>query len=878
MSSQLKAILITNLHKVPEFLTEPLTFIPSPKEINKLEENNAYILNSECNIVPINLENPKILISDIQEFLDQISSIILKRDEIKDTDTLLLEEKTEWDLLDINNDEAYNLEIFNNQVCIYSKFEKGLFYGVQTFIQLIKNSFLSNKKLIESAIIERKSLYLPEIEIKDLPDLRIRGVSIDISRGQVFTVESAKRFLKILSNYKLNFCCLYIEDMFSHSKHPKIGRKRGAFKIKEIKEINQYSVDRHIELVPIFECLGHVDNILMHSKYENLGEFPGAHCFDISNSDIYPLIEDYISKISKSFSTDYFHVGCDEPYDIGAGRSKEYIEKLGIKKSIQDFTDKIYNMVKKNNKRHVIMYHDILKLDDDLINVINKDIILMYWNYKPKEKYSKIKNLLNSGYRIIVSPSMLNWQRNFPDNNNASKNIISLAEEAYKFKDQGCLGLITSAWGDQRYYSFRENEIFGSILTGAVTWSTLNFDYNNFKSQYGFLFFGLNKKSLLKFNQMFTLLSSSPSLYYRVSLLIPPLFYTYLFRHPFPFRKFKTSFKNFSKLKTIANQCLVFHDELKSKIIFEKQNFEYIHYGIELAEYLADKIELSDNVSKLLLKSDLSEDKIDQINTSLKEIIIKTNYLKTRFRNLWLNAAKLPCLFQILKLFDFLNKTYNEKIEQIKNDIKFKDPFLESEWIWINDHDDSTRPCYFRKTIEILEPVKKAILQCIAGNYMKVYLNNEYLGDVYSRFSLSALPIYSRVKIFDITKKLNEGENILAIEAWNFEGGKGAINIYGQNQLKYNLIQQIISDHWWVCSKKLQETDDWKKIDFDDNDWEEVKSYGRPPNLNGDIYAPNLLEGEISETQDYFGIENWFNTITKKKHVGYGIKLIKPFG
>ena len=159
MSSQLKAILITNLHKVPEFLTEPLTFIPSPKEINKLEENNAYILNSECNIVPIHIENPNIIIEDIQEFLDQISSINLKRDGIKETDTQLLEEKTEWDLLDINNDEAYNLEVFNNQVCIYSKFEKGLFYGVQTFIQLMKNSFLSNKKLIESPVKERKALY-----------------------------------------------------------------------------------------------------------------------------------------------------------------------------------------------------------------------------------------------------------------------------------------------------------------------------------------------------------------------------------------------------------------------------------------------------------------------------------------------------------------------------------------------------------------------------------------------------------------------------------------------------------------------------------------------------------------------------------------------
>ena len=79
---------------------------------------------------------------------------------------------------------------------------------------------------------------------------------------------------------------------------------------------------------------------------------------------------------------------------------------------------------------------------------------------------------------MIASPSMLNWQRSFPDNKNAGKNINNFIKAAHSNKDNGCLGVLTSTWGDMRYYSFRENEIFGAILNGAIAWTTLEFNFN----------------------------------------------------------------------------------------------------------------------------------------------------------------------------------------------------------------------------------------------------------------------------------------------------------------------------------------------------------------------------------------------------------------
>ena len=478
----LKAIIIKNLEKLDDSLNEHLVLIPKPKEIKNIEKNKSYVLTAESTFHYLNLDNQNILLNDLNEFLNQISDIIIKNLVPEDSDYELLKNPNESSLLNDNNEESYNLEIKDGRIFIYSINEKGIFYGIQTLIQLIKNALLLDKILINLPKNERKRFILSEIEIKDVPDLRIRGIAQDISRGQVFTVENAKRYIKIISHYKMNFYCPYIEDMFAHPKHPVIGNNRGALTCEEIKEIDEFAKKRYVEFVPIFECLGHVDNILQHREYGDLGEFPGAHSLDISNPKIYDFLNDYISELSKCFSTNYFHIGCDESYDIGRYNSKEYIKEKGKSEALIDFYEKVYQIARENNNKYVIMYDDIVRKNEKILKNLNKDIILMYWDYSPKKSYPDVETFLKAGYKVIVSPSMLSWQRNFPDNKNASRNIINLIKTAYENRNNGCLGVLTSTWGNMRYYSLRENEIFGAILNGAVAWTTMNFTYKTFKN------------------------------------------------------------------------------------------------------------------------------------------------------------------------------------------------------------------------------------------------------------------------------------------------------------------------------------------------------------------------------------------------------------
>ncbi|MFX0059733.1 MAG: family 20 glycosylhydrolase [Candidatus Heimdallarchaeota archaeon] len=852
--------------------------IPNPKEIRFSDENLTFKITPDCNLFLFNVLNKNLFINDFNNFLESISNIRLSSDKINfDMIDKDIQNKIQIQyLLTINNQEVYNLEITDGNIIIFSIHEQGLFYGLQTLIQLLKNAYILHNEL-----------FLHNIKIRDNPDLKIRGIAQDISRGQVFTIENAKRYIKIISHYKMNFYCVYIEDMFAHPKHPSVGKNRGALTKTEIEEIDRFAKERFINFVPIFECLGHVDNLLTHKEYEQLGEYPGAQCLNISNPEIYNFLEDYISELTNAFSSSYFHIGCDESFDFGKYRSREFIKNIGKSQAYLDFYERLYEMVRSYGKTNVIMYDDIVASDKKILENLNKNIIIMLWEYRPKKKYPKVEKLLKAGYKVIVSPSMLNWQRNFPDNRNSSKNIYSLVRTAYEKKDEGCLGVLTCTWGDFHYYSLRENEIFGAILTSELTWSFELYEYNNLKKKFGFLFYGINKEYLNQFNDLYTKLSSSASLYKKLAILLPPFFYTYFFKHPFPTKKYKPSCKNYDKLEELGNKCIRLYEQLEDYTKFEIHNFEYIKFGAELAKYLGEKLRISFNITKSLNNSNINQESIVRHIPDLDYIKDKFEYLKKNYEELWLRAAKRPCLDFNLKLFDFVLNCYEKKKTQLNSGIPFEDPYIPSEWIWVKEGVCPKLPRYFRKSFKINSPIKKVKLQGIACTHMKIFINSKYVGEVFSRISLSILPIYNRVKAFDITEYINIGDNVIAIEAYNYEGYKGAINIFLQVLYDDNRIQEIYSDKNWICCKNVDlDNNNWILLHYDDKDWKPVKSYGKPPKLNGDIFKPDLINGEISLTQDYFGVEGFFyNAMTILITYFYGklkrfigkifIKLIK---
>ncbi|HMF29769.1 MAG TPA: glycoside hydrolase family 20 zincin-like fold domain-containing protein, partial [Candidatus Lokiarchaeia archaeon] len=135
---------------------------------------------------------------------------------------------------EINPEESYLLQIYDRYCSIDALTAKGLYYGIVTFIQLIQAE-ISGEKL------------LPECIIFDYPTMAIRGVADDNSRGQVVTVESAKRYIREISRVKNNFFAIYIEDIFEFTNHPLIGVGRGRLNRAEVREICEYGAKFFVE-------------------------------------------------------------------------------------------------------------------------------------------------------------------------------------------------------------------------------------------------------------------------------------------------------------------------------------------------------------------------------------------------------------------------------------------------------------------------------------------------------------------------------------------------------------------------------------------------------------------------------------------------------
>ena len=369
--------------------------------------------------------------------------------------------------------------LFSEDSTMYLKADslQGIYYGIQTIIQLL-NSTNSKNLLRQVAII-------------DYPRLEIRGVSDDISRGQAATIENLKKFIKTLSHFKINhYYLVYMQDMFKFEKYPDIGKGRGAYSKAEIKDLFEYAKKHFVELIPIFQTIGHWENILHDENYWDYGEFPGSNSLNVANEQIYVLLDNMIGELREVFKSEYFHIGADESWDVGKGASKAYVDKIGISQAYLKHYKKVYEIVKKHGYTKIIIYHDILYKHKEVLVGLPEDMIIMYWKYDTKDKHPIVDKIKEFKLPLVVSPSIIDYNRLFPSLLRSEKNITNLIKYGYK---NGAIGEITSSWGDYNNKEIRENRIYGFIYSAQIGWDPVReMNFLIFWKSALFHFFGID--------------------------------------------------------------------------------------------------------------------------------------------------------------------------------------------------------------------------------------------------------------------------------------------------------------------------------------------------------------------------------------------------
>ena len=208
-----------------------------------------------------------------------------------------------------NGNEGYQLNVTNNGVTIMANKPAGIFYGVQTLLQLLPKEIESKERvnipwiIVPGTKTNKGGFWnIPLVQINDYPRFGWRGLMLDVVR-HYFTKQQVKDFIDHMVEYKYNMLHLHLTDdqgwrieIKSLPKLTTVGAFRperatwgqltkpaadepktygGFYTQNDIKELIRYAQDRFVTILPEIDVPGH--SLALVSAYPELSCTPGIY-------------------------------------------------------------------------------------------------------------------------------------------------------------------------------------------------------------------------------------------------------------------------------------------------------------------------------------------------------------------------------------------------------------------------------------------------------------------------------------------------------------------------------------------------------------------------------------------------------------------------
>ena len=293
----------------------------------KMEQGTGSFLLSEKTKLYTNLQGGE---AELWENYLKALPVQLKEARMKDRKQmlfLLITPKTPQ----LPSPESYTLSVTPQRIEIRATSGAGLFYGMQTLLQLMQPASTG-------------SYSVPSVEIEDTPRFAYRGLMLDVSR-HFSTKEFIKKQIDALAYYKINRLHLHLTDAagwrLEIKKYPLLtdfaawrtdptwkkwwngGRKYlrydepgasgGYYTQDDIREILEYARQHYITVIPEIEMPSHSEEVL--AAYPQLscsGEPYKNSDFCVGNEETFTFLENVLTEVMELFPSEYIHVGGDE--------------------------------------------------------------------------------------------------------------------------------------------------------------------------------------------------------------------------------------------------------------------------------------------------------------------------------------------------------------------------------------------------------------------------------------------------------------------------------------------------------------------------------------------------------------------------------------
>lgn len=313
-----------------------------------------------------------------------------------------------------NNDklgqEGYVLDVSVRRILISANTPIGVFYGIETLLQMLQTDFQTPKVMYTHFTKE-----LPCVKITDYPRFAYRGKHLDCSR-HFFSVDYIKRYINLLAFHKINTFHWHLTDdqgwrieikkyplltqkgsirkqtLVGHyndlpeNEHNFDGKEYGGFYTQEeIKEIVAYAAQRHINIIPEIEIPGHVSAAMSaYPEYSCRGKQEEVICdwgvFDnvmCSKEATFRFIEDVLDEVCVLFPSQYIHIGGDECpttrwAECETCRANMQRLNLSLDKFQSYFTQRVEDYLKTKGRK-------IIGWDEILEKGVDKDAVILSW-------------------------------------------------------------------------------------------------------------------------------------------------------------------------------------------------------------------------------------------------------------------------------------------------------------------------------------------------------------------------------------------------------------------------------------------------------------------------------------------------------------------
>lgn len=387
----------------------PVSIVPKPLHLEQTEEQ--FVLKSGMTIACE--EGLKEQAEYLSQMLRQATGweIKVRPDSRKGNIVLVL------DTVANKHSEGYSLSVDKKSIRISGADEAGVFYGLQTLLQLLPEEVYRNR------LAGQIKWVVPGVQIVDHPERPWRGMMLDVAR-YFYDKEFVKKFIDMMAMYKLNKLQFHLIDdsgwRLEIKKYPRLtevgawagpdSRRLGGYYTQDdIREILEYARLRQVEVIPEIEFPAHMLSAVV--AYPWLGctgkqhEVPDQHFISrdllcVGKESSYQFLKDVLDETVALFPSQYINIGGDEAVYTNweqCPRCQEVMKREGLSKAseLQGYlTNVVADMMKKKN-RTVIGWEEIIQRGK-----LNEQVVALMWH-----NVGDTIQATRTGHKAILTPA-----------------------------------------------------------------------------------------------------------------------------------------------------------------------------------------------------------------------------------------------------------------------------------------------------------------------------------------------------------------------------------------------------------------------------------------------------------------------------------------